>query len=235
MKLLNRARVSRVWRWALLPMIISSHLSATPTDNELWAVLATKIALDENKTYTLYLETQPRLGDELKRVSTAQIRGALNRRLGADWEASLGYAWTPFLYDAEYRSIFRDEHRSWQGLLFSQSGRRFDSQYRFRQEQRFIEGLGGIANRSRFQIKINVPLNSDRRNGLAVFNEVMIHIGDTSGGPSSGYDRNRIFAGPFWSSGRNRYEIGYLGEHAKRFGNDERWVNAMFFSVVTEW
>jgi hypothetical protein len=71
--------------------------------------------------------------------------------------------------------------------------------------------------------------------GVSAFNELMIHIGDTAGGPSSGYDRDRIFLGPFLARGQGRYEVGYLGEHAKRFGNDERWVNVLFFSFVTEW
>jgi hypothetical protein len=29
-----------------------------------------------------------------------------------------------------------------------------------------------------------------------------------------------------------RYEVGYLGEHAKRFGTDERWVNAVAVAAV---
>ena len=96
----------------LLSFFYSDSVFATPTDTELWMMLATRISLDESKLYSFYLETQPRLGDDLQRASTVQIRAAINRRLGSNWEASLGYAWTPFLYDAEYRSIFRDENRS---------------------------------------------------------------------------------------------------------------------------
>jgi hypothetical protein len=219
----------------LICSLLPNFSSATPTDTELWALIATRIHLDDSRLYSLYLETQPRLGNDLERVSTVQIRTALNRRLGSSWEVSLGYAWTPFLYDAEYKAIFRSEHRSWQGVSFSQSWSGLDLQYRLRQEQRYIEGLGGIANRSRIQVKINIPFDHDKTIGIATFDEIMIHIGDTTGGPRAGYDRNRIFAGPFYVRGQTRYEVGYLGEHAKRFGNDERWVNALFFSILTEW
>jgi len=219
----------------LICSVLPNCSCATPTDTELWALIATRIPLDDSRLYSLYLETQPRLGNDLERVSTVQIRTALNRRLGSSWEVSLGYAWTPFLYDAEYKAIFRSEHRSWQGISFSQTWSGLDLQYRLRQEQRYIEGLGGIASRSRFQVKINIPFDHDKTIGIATFDEIMIHIGDTTGGPRAGYDRNRIFAGPFYVRGKTRYEVGYLGEHAKRFGNDERWVNALFFSIVTEW
>jgi hypothetical protein len=30
----------------------------------------------------------------------------------------------------------------------------------------------------------------------------------------------------------HRYEVGYLGEHLKRFGSDERWANVFLFSAT---
>jgi hypothetical protein len=68
--------------------------------------------------------------------------------------------------------------------------------------------------------------------GITAFDEFMVHLNSVQQGPTSGYDRNRVFIGPFWQVAQTRYECGYLGEHMKRFGDDERWVNAILLSVV---
>jgi hypothetical protein len=72
-----------------------------------------------------------------------------------------------------------------------------------------------------------LPLNVAQDFGIAAFDEVMFTWNSIEGGPWSGYDRNRVFLGPYWQIDNAHYEIGYLGEHAKRFGDDERWVNAI--------
>ncbi len=219
--------------FGILLALLGPNAQATPTDTQAWFLVASNISLDSAKRFQLYLEAQPRIGDDLERASTVQLRTAVNYAFADEWSSALGYAWTPFLLDTEYHRIYRDEHRIWQGLSFTHRVVGVQWQHRLRQEQRFIEDASGVAHRSRYQLRASIPLTSTGDFGVTAFDEVMVHLTSVSQGPTGGYDRNRVFFGPFWQSGGTRYEFGYLGEHAKRFGDDERWVNAMVLSIVS--
>lgn len=218
---------------AVLLACISSDTHATPTDSQAWLVVASDVSLDPERRLKLYFEAQPRLGDDLERATTVQLRTAVNYAFAKGWSSALGYAWTPLLLDTEYHRTYVDEHRIWQGLSFSHAIAGVQWQHRLRQEQRFIEHTSVVAHRSRYQLRATVPFTSTGDFGLTAFDEIMVHLTSVHPGPTSGYDRNRVFVGPFWQSDGTRYEFGYLGEHAKRFGNDERWVNAVVLSVVS--
>jgi hypothetical protein len=219
--------------FTVLLALLGPNAQATPKDSQAWFLVASTIPLDSEKRFQLYLEAQPRLGDDLERASTVQLRTAVNYGFAHGWSSALGYAWTPFLLDTDYHRTYRDEHRTWQGLLCSHRIAGVQWQHRLRQEQRFIEDLSAVAHRSRYQLRASVPLTGSGDFGLTAFDELMLHLTSVHQGPTSGYDRNRVFFGPFWQTGGARYEFGYLGEHAKRFGNDERWVNAVALSVVS--
>lgn len=211
---------------------LCSGALATPTDSEAWLVLGSKVPLDAAKRYQLYLEVQPRLGNDFQRMSTTQIRSSVTYLFGPRWELAIGHAWTPILYDADYHRIYIDEHRAWQGISFTHKALGVTLQHRIRQEQRFIESASDVSHRSRYQLRGSIPFSANGEFGVTVFDEVMTHLNSVHQGPTSGYDRNRVFIGPFWQVAGTRYEFGYLGEHAKRFGADERWVNAVLCSAV---
>ena len=217
---------------ALLASLPGRSLHATPSDTEAWLLVASNISLDPKGRYQLYLETQPRLANDLERVSTVQLRTAVNYAFAEGWSSALGYAWTPLFLDSEYHRIYRDENRIWQGVTFTHQYLGVVWQHRLRQEQRFIEDTDGVAHRSRYQLRASMPISASGDFGITAFEEYMVHLYATTNGPSGGYDRNRVFVGPFWKVGATRYEVGYLGEHAKQFGDDERWVHALLTSVV---
>lgn len=89
----------------------------------------------------------------------------------------------------------------------------------------------GVSHRSRYSLKGSYPWGTNENVGLTWFDEVMFTLNAISGGPQSGYDRNRLFVGPYVRVGQARCEIGYLGEHVKRFGSNERWANVLALNV----
>lgn len=200
---------------------------ASPKDFEAWASAMAFIPIEESRTYQLYLETQPRLGDDWQRMATALIRTALVYNPTPALSLFAGYGWLPTFYNTEYQRTYRDEHRLWQQILYRHGLWDIDWQHRLRQEQRWIEHTEGVSNRTRYMLRGLLPLDATQDFGLAAFDEVMFTWNSVEGGPWSGYDRNRIFLGPYWQIDNAHYEVGYLGEHAKRFGDDERWVNAI--------
>lgn len=193
---------------------------------------ASNIALDEQRRYQLYLEAQPRLGDDLERVATVQGRAALGYMVDESFGFHLGYAWTPLFYDSQYHRIYRDEHRIWQQVLYRYDLWNIQWQHRVRQEQRFIAPNDEVGHRSRYQLRGSYRLTVSYDSGVTVWDEVMVNLNDVQNAAPSGYDRNRIFLGPYWQIDNARYEVGYLGEHLKRFGSNERWASALLLAVT---
>jgi hypothetical protein len=205
---------------------------AHPHDFEGWFIASTHIGLDKDRQYQLYLEGQPRVGDNWQRAATVQSRVALVYSWDKQISSAIGYAWTPNFYDSKYQRDYRDEHRLWQQLLVRHDLFGLQWQHRLRQEQRFIARTDDLSHRSRYQLRGSYGLTEKKDFGLTGFDELMVNLNGVQGGPWGGYDRNRIFFGPYWQVENIRYEVGYLGEHLKRFGSDERWAHALLFSVA---
>lgn len=205
---------------------------ATPTDFEGWVQASALASLDEAKSYQLYLEVQPRIGDDWHRAAIMLVRPAFVYNPSEALSLFAGYAWHPTFYDSNYHRDYRDEQRLWQQILYRHDLWGIAWQHRLRQEQRKIEHTDGISNRTRYLIRESYGLTEDKSFGVTAFQELMVNLNGVEGGPWDGYDRSRLFLGPYWSIDNARYEIGYLGEHAKRFGDDERWVNALAVSAL---
>lgn len=209
--------------------------SATPSDFEQWTNINSHISLDEDKHYQLYLEVQPRLGDNWQRAATSQVRGALVYNLNKALGVYAGYAWTQAFYDSQYHRDYREDHRIWEQLVYRHDLFGVKWQHRIRQEQRMIARTSGVAHRTRYMIKGSYALNDSGNFGLTASDEIMVNLNGVDNGPWAGYDRNRIFFGPYWMIGSGRYEVVYIGEHLKRFGSDERWANVLGIQVLLNW
>lgn len=220
-------RIFAILYAALSLICCNAAADSTPTDFEGWLLIQTYLSLDAEKRYQILLETQPRVGDNWQRLATVQNRFGLNYNINSSWSTMAGYAWTPNFYYADYHRTFIDENRFWQQLAYRHDLFGVQWVHRVRQEQRFIVGVSEVSHRSRYQLRGSYALSNDRSFGLTAFDELMVTLNSASPAPWSGYDRNRIFLGPYWVVAGHRFEVGYLGEHQKRFGSDERWVNAV--------
>lgn len=209
----------------------SSSAAAHPQDFEGWFVANAHISLDEAKKYQFFIEGQPRVGNDWQRAATFQGRAALVY----NWDKSLGfyagYGWTPQLYTSQYHRDYRDEQRISLQVIYRHDLFGLQWQHRIREEQRMQMRTSGVSNRFRYLLRGSYALSDKKDFGLTGFDEIMINLNGVQGGAWDGYDRNRIFLGPYWIVGPGRYEVGYLGEHLKRFGNDERWAHAVLVSA----
>ena len=143
-----------------------------------------------------------------------------------------GYAWTPILYNAQYHRTYIDENRLWQQISFRHDLFNISWQHRVRQEQRFIVGSHPTSNRTRYQIRGSYGLSNDGNFGVTGFNEIMVNLNSADPQPYGGFDRDRIFLGPYFVANSHRYEFGYLGEYLKRFGDEPRWANVIVFHAI---
>jgi hypothetical protein len=206
--------------------------SGTPTDIEQWTNINAHFALEPSETLRLYVEIQPRQVDDLRRLGLVQHQAALVVTPGKALSLYIGYAWIPYFLNSDYHRDYREERRLWQSLNYREELAGVQWLLRLRQEERKIARTDGISNRGRLMLRGSYPLTSDEQLGLTWFDEIMFTLNFTSHGPARGYDRNRLFFGPYWRVESTRYEIGYLGEHQKRFGDDERWAHVLAVSVA---
>jgi hypothetical protein len=177
------------------------------------------------------MEAQPRIGDDISRLERLLIRPALGYNINEKLAVYLGYAWTPTFMNSSYQEDFRNENRIWQQVLYKHDLWGLQWQHRLRQEQRIIEDASGTSNRTRYLVRGSYGLTEDGSYGLTGYNELFVTENGTTKGPVGGFDRDRFFFGPYVKSGPGRYEVGYLGEYARQFGNDSRMINAILVSA----
>lgn len=204
---------------------------AQKTDFQSWTLVTATANLDQQKNWFVYAEAQPRVGDDISRLERLLLRPALGYNLTDKVALYLGYAWTPTFMNASYDQDFRNENRIWQQILYRHDLWGLQWQHRLRQEQRIIEDASATSNRTRYLLRGSYGLSCDGDVGLTGYNELFVTENGTNKGPVGGFDRDRFFFGPYRKSGPGRYEIGYLGEYARQFGNDSRMINAVLVSA----
>ncbi len=225
-------RIHLVFVWLAALFMGTTAARAHPQDFEQWTNINAHVSLTESKSFQVYLETQPRLGNDWQRSATVQNQAALVCNFNKTLGVYAGYAWTPSFYDSHYHRDYRDEQRIWQQVLYRHELFGIKWQHRLRQEQRMIMRTDDVSNRTRYMLKGSYGLSDAGDFGLTGYDEFMVTLNDVKGGPWDGYDRNRIFFGPYWIKGSGRYEVGYLGEHLKRFGSDERWAHVLAINAI---
>ncbi len=209
----------------------ASAVYAQRTDFQQWTLVTANVSLDQEKKWLFYMEAQPRIGDDITRLERLLIRPAVGYNIAENLTAYLGYAWTPTFMDSHYEVDFRNEQRIWQQLLYKHDWMGLKWQHRFRQEQRIIDDASSTSNRSRYLLRGSYRFCDCENFGLTGYNELFVTENSVERGPRAGFDRDRFFFGPYWEMGAGRYEIGYLGEYGKRFGNDDRMINAVMVSA----
>lgn len=216
----------------LLFFCFLSFSYADQRDFQLWVPIVTNVKLGSNSKFLFTVEAQPRIGDNVSNIERLLIRPSLSYNINDNLMASLGYAWTPTYMNSTYDSDFRNESRIWQQLLYKNTYEDFKFQNRLRLEQRYIEDAKDVSNRVRHLFRISKNLSCEDTYGLTFYNEFFFNLNTVSNGPSSSYDRDRFFIGPYLQDKNSRYEFGYLGEHAKKFGKDGRYINAILLSAT---
>jgi hypothetical protein len=204
---------------------------AQRTDIQSWSLVTAQVNLDSDKKWLLYAEAQPRIGDNISRLERLLLRPALGYNFTKSTTFYLGYAWTPTFMNSDYDEDFRNEQRIWQQVLYKHELLGLSWQHRLRQEQRFIDDASSASNRTRYLLRGSYRIAEAYDAGLTGYNELFVTENSVERGPRAGFDRDRFFFGSYLVSGPGRYEIGYLGEYGKRFGNSDRMINAIMVTA----
>ncbi len=205
----------------LAALFLSVPAMASDDEAGMWVTTTARRTLDPD--WRAALAIQSRLIDGVDTLERLILRPSITRVVTPRLSWTLGY-------DTHFIETPRDhiEHRTWQQGLVSRKVDTLLLAFRTRLEQRYIEDVSGVALRGRFMVSGKWP------SGLAVLplfvlrDEVIVHMNTLAGGPRSGYDQNRFFAGlagPI--SERLRAEIGYQMQHIGRPGEDVTYHQAI--------
>lgn len=156
-----------------------------------------------------YLEAQPRAGLHDSRVILRSAFGYSPLQGLSLW---VGYAWIPVgEYDTEPH-LRLNESRLYQQLSYEQGLGPLQLSDRLRLEQRFLASApSGVAWRIRNLVRAAWGLGAERRVSLILSDEIFFDLNTVPGGPQTGFDQNRAFAGMgFKLTDHFTLEVGYL-------------------------
>jgi hypothetical protein len=175
-------------------------------DSQLWLQVVATLRLSEN--WRVHLEEQPRWYQDWSEPYQIITRTALGRRVGPRASLWGGYAW---IAKPPGEGVTH-EHRIWEQLSATfPTAERWAPSMRLRIEQRFQDNWSGTSHRIRMMGRGVRPFDARARWSLVAWDELMVTANDTEGGPASGIDQNRFFAGTLRQfNPKVGLEFGYL-------------------------
>ncbi len=185
-------------RWVLLALLLSQPARA---DFETWMAGYLNTSLGGN--WLGYFELQDRLSQNSGGQDRLIVRPAIGYQISKRHSLWLGYAWTP-----TFSPGFRDEHRIWQQAAAQYVWGQWSLVFRFRMENRFIEGGGGMLWRWREMARLAYAFND---NWALVFWDEFLFGLNGNARVKKGFEQNRAFLGPEWSVNKAlKIQLGYL-------------------------
>ncbi len=213
-----------------LQFICFCSLASAENDTQLWSAFMANGKFQEGSNWRWSAELQPRIGDNVSYPERLLVRPAVGYALAPNLVLWLGYAWTPLFMDSAYNHKFNDEQRIWQQVTYDQTFGNWQINHRARLEERYIEGVYGEANRLRYLLRVSHPLMDLADGavvGLTAYDEYFYNLNAVKPSVKSGYDRNRIFFGPYWDNKKTRVEVGYFVETSDRLNKSDRRITAL--------
>lgn len=201
----------------LLPGAVPAR--AVTQEGQAWFLGSARLTLPAR--FKLWLEVQPRIGGD--GMSQLLLRPAIGYQFAPWWAFYQGYGWTPSF------DPFTSENRSYQESLFDNALGDLRIVNRTRFEQRFIEDVDDVSLRLRHMLRLTYPLDRARRWFAAISDEPFVTCNDADGGPRSGFDQNRFYAGVRRQlTSSLAVEVGYLHQYVNRSANDDLSRNNAF-------
>ncbi len=218
----------------LVVTCLTSVSAQTPTkitadNNNVWLNYVGDHPLGEGP-WGLHLELQNRRSDWGGDWQQVLFRPGINYQYSPSVRFSAGYAYVHTFPNGEYPAAADfPEHRAWEQVTQKFQFLGLDWQQRLRLEQRWIGEVGlddngdselldwRAENRGRYMLRTEIPLTDDKKNYVAIWDEVFLNFGGNVLGNT--FDQNRAFVGYGRKLGDFlRLETGYMEQTVQRRG-----------------
>jgi hypothetical protein len=197
-------------RAAILPLLLlcfpRTARAQIAVDSQLWLQAVAIVNLTEH--WRLHLEEQPRWDDDVTQQFQVLTRYALGRSVTDRVSVWAGHAWIQKMRNGSTAH----EQRLWQQMLATLPAvGGWTPTLRVRAEQRWQDGWERSSHRVRLMGRVASPLAASSPWSVALWDEVLVSVNETAGGPPRGLDHNRIFGGVNHRFGpRANLDVGYL-------------------------
>ena len=210
-------------------LALGAFSGVASAENQIWTNYELKKKPNDNLPVELTLTAEVRFEPDTE-VSQLVLRPGVGFAVN-DWlKVSGGYR-----YGQAIRSgPDQIEHRLWQQAsydLFSMGKTEFAG--RTRLEERFREGADGTGWRIRQQFSLEHPLAASGVK-LALSDEVIIGLNDTSWGSASDLQENRARATVKWKAAGAGWEMGYLNQYRNGINSAADETNHHIFLGVSK-
>jgi Protein of unknown function (DUF2490) len=208
-------------------VLLGAFSGSALAENQIWTNYELKKKPTRNIPAELTLNAEVRFEPDAD-VSQIVLRPGIGYKVN-DWlKVSGGYRYGQTLRSGPDQI----EHRLWQQAsydLFSLG--KTDFAGRTRLEQRFREGTDGTGWRARQQFSLEHPLTTSGLK-LALSDEMIIGLNDTSWGSASDLQENRAKATVKWKAAGAGWEMGYLNQYRNGVnGADDETNHHIFLGV----
>ena len=196
----------------LLALVVSAPIPVRAVENDptLWLTALGQTALPAELSGALLVQT--RFFDDMSSLERFLVNPFLSLPIGPGLAAAGGY-------DAHVirRPRVRLEHRTWQQLTYRHELSLVKVHHRLRLEQRYLEGEDGTANRLRWWLEGQIPIETTPW-VFVLRNEAFFDLDAKREGPTeAGFGETRLFGG-FDRSFDNGLgvEVGYQLQYVDR-------------------
>lgn len=199
-------------------LLLPSAAMALVQDGQAWFLATAHGSIGGN--WKLYLEAQPRVGGGPSEDGIQQLllRPAIGYQITPTWSLWQGYAWTPSFHPD------KDENRIYQQSLVETPREILPVSLvnRTRLEERWIQGASNVSFRLRHMLKAVYPLTDDGVWALVGYDELFVNLDSSKGGPSSGFNQNRVFFGVDYVVMEGvKLEVGYMNQYLHASGKED--------------
>lgn len=204
--------VARFLLAALTLLLVPRPATAqNTTDLHLWLQALATVSLSDH--WRLHLEEQPRFFHDVSDTFQVITRTAVGRRLSDRLTVWAGHAWVA----KPPGPGVTHEQRLWEQASITLPARRaWTPSLRIRQEQRWQDGWADSSHRLRTMARVVRPLRTNGPWSVALWDEAMFTLDRTTGGPTRGFDQNRLFGGVLYRfTPRESLEAGGMWVHTR--------------------
>ncbi len=192
-------------------------------DFGLWTAINVYAPITE-KVQTRF-QISPRWLDNATDFNQFILHGLLGYKFNEHFSFYQGHAWSTL-----YIPNFTREQRPYQEAIISHNVDKLCFEHRFRFEERFLQGVDGVALRGRYRLKGIYPLDKNKKWSLVLFDELFINFNSPNDGPEPGIDQNRIYAGINRKFNENiSADLGYQLQHRHFPGPKVETLNHFVF------
>lgn len=210
--------------WACIFSITQANAEIVENHLQNWEVLTLRTPISPDRKLQLYMEVQPRVGDNSQMLL---VRPALGYQITKRLSLWQGYAWAPVL-----QPMFRNENRIFQQALYETKFKKLSISNRTRLEERWIENTDGTAVRARNAIRLSYPLSRSGKWAIVTSDELFVNFNSVENGPVAGFDQNRVFAGISRKLHEHvTMEFGYLNQLINRHSMSNRMNHVLLLGL----